>query len=207
MPRPRVPFRVAAGSPVALRPSRSLPLPEEGSVFPVSSRPSSNTDSPAPRPIPGGPGTTWRPLSSHGNSGDFTLGSAYNPGEVTGRCQGNGRVPGVGRGWPVGSGEVRTKAPTGVGGGRLRFLAGGWRERPSLPSTRRSPSDPPSRPRNGFARRGGAGRGGLGPALPGAAPPPDAPPSPPRSPRAPGCCLRAAAARGAGCRPRCCKWT
>uniref|UniRef100_A0A8C9UJK5 Mitogen-activated protein kinase 8 interacting protein 1 n=1 Tax=Spermophilus dauricus TaxID=99837 RepID=A0A8C9UJK5_SPEDA len=52
-----------------------LPLPEEGSAFPVSSRPSSETDSPAPRPIPGGPGTTWRPLSSHGNSGDFTLGS------------------------------------------------------------------------------------------------------------------------------------
>uniref|UniRef100_A0A8C9UJ06 Mitogen-activated protein kinase 8 interacting protein 1 n=1 Tax=Spermophilus dauricus TaxID=99837 RepID=A0A8C9UJ06_SPEDA len=47
----------------------------EGSAFPVSSRPSSETDSPAPRPIPGGPGTTWRPLSSHGNSGDFTLGS------------------------------------------------------------------------------------------------------------------------------------
>uniref|UniRef100_A0A8C9P1U9 Mitogen-activated protein kinase 8 interacting protein 1 n=1 Tax=Spermophilus dauricus TaxID=99837 RepID=A0A8C9P1U9_SPEDA len=53
----------------------TLPLPEEGSAFPVSSRPSSETDSPAPRPIPGGPGTTWRPLSSHGNSGDFTLGS------------------------------------------------------------------------------------------------------------------------------------
>lgn len=31
-------------------------------------------------------------LRPHGNSGDLTLGSAYNPGEVTGRCQGNGRV-------------------------------------------------------------------------------------------------------------------
>lgn len=47
-------------------------------------------------------------------------------------------------------------------------------------------------------------RGGLGPAP---APPPDAPPSAPRSPRAPGCCLGAAAARGADCRPRCCRWT
>uniref|UniRef100_A0A8C5ZDQ4 Mitogen-activated protein kinase 8 interacting protein 1 n=1 Tax=Marmota marmota marmota TaxID=9994 RepID=A0A8C5ZDQ4_MARMA len=58
------------GTPIAVK-----VLSEEGSAFPVSSRPSSNTDSPAPRPIPGGPGTTWRPLSSHGNSGDFTLGS------------------------------------------------------------------------------------------------------------------------------------
>lgn len=39
-------------------------------------------------------------------------------------------------------------------------------------------------------------------------PSPDAPPSAPRSPRAPGCCLRVAAAtQGAGCRRRCCRWT
>lgn len=48
--------------------------------------------------IPIGAGIPGRPLGLHGNSGDFTLGSAYNPGEVTGRYQGNGRVQGIWRG-------------------------------------------------------------------------------------------------------------
>lgn len=51
---------------------------------------------PRPHPLPPPlPRTPWRPLSPHSNSGDFTLGSAYNPSEVTGRCQGNGRAQGV----------------------------------------------------------------------------------------------------------------
>lgn len=53
--------------------------------------------------------------------------------------------------------------------------------------------------------RWGAVLGRLGPAP---ARPPDAPPFAPRSPHAPGCSPRAAAAvGGAGCRPRCCRWT
>lgn len=53
-----------------------------------------------------------------------------------------------------------------------------------------------TRPGGGGARHGATA----------SAPPPDAPPSAPRSPRERGCCL-GAAARGAGCRPRCCRWT
>ena len=42
-----------------------------------------------PHPLWGA--NTLATLRPHGNSSDLTLGSTYNPGEVTGRCQGNGR--------------------------------------------------------------------------------------------------------------------
>lgn len=71
----------------------------------------------------------------------------------------------------------------------------------------------PLRPQNGLVRLG-AGHRGIRPTPPtrplprSQGPSPDSPPSAPCSPRAPGCCLRvAAAARGAGCRRRCCRWT
>lgn len=166
--------------------------PCTGAPVPLQRAPPCNY---APISIPEGPGFPGD-LRPHGNSGDLTRCWAYTPGEVTGRCQGNGRRAGPERG--VMGGEevwsVLRQPPRGAG------TAG--RSGCRYPPARGPGMDSPGR---GGAREAGHAHHK---ATPPESHTPGAPPSAPRSPRAPGCCLGAsAAARAAGCRLRCCRWT
>lgn len=75
--------------------------PCTGAPVPLQRAPPCNY---APISIPEGPGFPGD-LRPHGNSGDLTRCWAYTPGEVTGRCQGNGRRAGPERGVMWGGGK------------------------------------------------------------------------------------------------------
>lgn len=149
-----------------------------------SSLPPSNTNLPPPSLV-GPPPNSLATLRPHSNSGDLTLGSVYNPGEVTGRCQGNGRVQIIRKAGTVGRGRCGPpKAPTRLGSSRSRAsslgVGGCGPLSPGpLPLSRALPlcgrrMDSPGR---------GAVRGGVGPA-PASAPPLPRPLTPLRPRRA-----------------------
>lgn len=199
-PSPSAPlFRPCSGPPV-----RTAALPQSLAWLRLfsqfSSLPPSNITT--TNPIPVGARTPWRPCIPMATAVTSLWARLTTPVRSLAVAKGTGgcRVRNGGNSGE-GSDVDCQKHHLEWGGGSLTYPRGG--RKGAAPSRRTRASrclSSPLRPRNGLAREG-AGRGATA-----SAPPPDAPPSAPRSPRERGCCL-GAAARGAGCRPRCCRWT